>query len=318
MEKDGYACPLGARPVDLAAFAPLQGYRVEFEPADGDDEEGEWEEWPDRYMFDVVITHTRVEALARACYALLPGRVYPILDILGNDEYREVDPYIAYDAVGIERFIDALRRHRGWFYDDGMVGFGAMSIEPFVYIYVDEHKILTIRVEVALRERVEKILQAFDLQPVEEPLGVDSVEHEHLSALVAPEDRPDLLMMEEIIDELRSQWRLELNIDPDENVDDDGAPLGVTCWRCVAGRRREGDGPEEMLVVLLAAPSLSDAERLTLDTLQNDDQTVESVEILAADRITPGSFAALLGREPEGLLEAARVWDVRRVDDQTD
>ena len=265
-------------------------------------------------MFDVVITHQRVEALARACFALLPGRIYPILDVLGNDEYREVDPYIAYDAVGIERFIDAIRRHRGWFYDDGMVGFGAMSVDPFVYVYVDEHKILTLRVQVDLRERVEKILQAFDLQPVEEPLGVDSVEHEHMGVLVSSDDRPDLLYMDEIVDELRESWRLELNIDPDENVDDDGKPLGVTGWRCLIGRRRDGSDAEDTVVVLLAAPSLTDAEHLAADAAASEDaDNIDEIRIIEAHRVSPERFAEMLGGAPEGMLSAARVWAVERV-----
>lgn len=317
IEKGGFACPLGAYPVNPDDFAPLQGYRVEFEPADGDDDEGEWEEWPDRYMYDVVISHERLESLARACFALLPGRVYPILDVLGNDAYREVDPYIAYEPVGFERFIDAIRRHRGWFYEDGMVGFGAMSVEPFVYVYIDEHKILTVRAQVDLRERVEKILGAFDLQPVEEPLGVDSVEHEHRGVLDAPEDRTDLLTLDEIIDELRDQWRLELNVDPEENVDDDGRQLGVTGWRCVV-RTASADGErDEYKVVMLAAPNLSDAERMAVGAVDASDRvSVEGAEVVAADRVRPDEFAQLVGRGPdEDLLDAARVWKVGALDE---
>ena len=96
---------------------------------------------------------------------LLPGRVYPILDILGNDAFREVDPYIAYDPVGVERFLDVLHDHGGWLYEDGLVGFGAMSDSPFIYVYLDEHKIVTVRVESSLKERVEKTLAAFELKP---------------------------------------------------------------------------------------------------------------------------------------------------------
>src|SRR5262245_43517478 len=45
--------PLGAYPVE--DLSPKAGYSVHFEPADGDDgsgegENGEWEEWPDRYV----------------------------------------------------------------------------------------------------------------------------------------------------------------------------------------------------------------------------------------------------------------------------
>src|SRR5215831_13484634 len=107
--KDGFAFPLGVYPVE--EMSPKPGYTVEFEPADGD-EEGQWEEWPDRYVFDIVITAERLEPLVRSLVALLPGRIYPILDYLGLDAYREVDPYISHELVGLDKFTDALRRYR--------------------------------------------------------------------------------------------------------------------------------------------------------------------------------------------------------------
>ncbi len=193
----------------------------------------EWEEWPDRYVFDILVPSTRVEALCRALFALLPGRVYPILDVLGHDEYREVDPYVSYDLLGMDRFIDSIRRYRGFFYEDGLVGFGAMSDEPFLYIFIDEHKIVTVRAEVPLREKVEQILAAFDLEQVDQIAGADSVTHEHRSVLDAPEDRLDLLTPDEIVEDLQEDWRLELNVNPDNNVDEEGQELGMTGWRCI-------------------------------------------------------------------------------------
>ncbi len=197
-----------------------------------DSASGELEEWPDRYVFDILVPNNRVEPLCRALFALFPGRIYPILDVLGHDEYREVDPYVSYELLGLDRFTDAIRRFRPFFFEDGLVGFGAMSEEPFLYMFVDEHKIVTVRAEVPLRERVERVLAAFDLKQVEELQGADSVTHEHRGVLDASEQRLDLLIADEIIEELQEQWRLELNINPDTNLDEDGQSLGITGWRC--------------------------------------------------------------------------------------
>src|SRR5262249_25151279 len=130
IEVDGVNFPLGVYPVE--ELKPRTGYTIHFEPADGDD--GEWEEWPDRYVFDIFVSATRVATLCRMLFSLLPGRVYPILDVLGQDEFREIDPYVAYELVSQERFLDAVRRYRDFFFEDGLVGFGAMSEEPFVYV----------------------------------------------------------------------------------------------------------------------------------------------------------------------------------------
>lgn len=263
---DGFAFPLGAYPVE--PVKPVAGYTLAFEPADGDDgpdgpehddavgdaaesgwrereddddamgglapdgPAGELEEWPDRYVFDILVPASRVEPLCRALFSLLPGRIYPILDVLGHDEYREVDPYVSYELLGVDRFTDAIRRYRGFFFEDGLVGFGAMSEEPFLYVFVDEHKIVTVRAEVPQRERVEQVLAAFDLKQIEELHGADSVTHEHRGVLEARDDRLDLLIADEIVEELQEQWRLELNVNPDVNVDEEGRELGITGWRC--------------------------------------------------------------------------------------
>ena len=212
-EIDGISFPLGVYPVE--EMTPRTGFTLMFEPSDGDTEEGEWEEWPDRYVFDIMISATRVESLCRSLFAMLPGRFYPILDVLGHDEYREVDPYVSYELVGQERFHDALRRYRGYFFEDGLVGFGAMSEEPFLYVFVDEHKIVTVRVQADMRERMERLLAAFDLTEVEEIAGADAALHEHRGVLDAPDERLDLLTADEIVEDLRNDWGLVLNIDPD-------------------------------------------------------------------------------------------------------
>lgn len=225
---NGFSFPKGSYPVE--ALTPKPGYSIFFEPADGDDKSGEWEEWPDRYVFDIVISAERVPSLCRSLFALLPSRIYPILDVLGHDAYREIDPYISYDLLGFDRFLASVRAFREYLFDDGLVGFGAMTDDPFFYIFVDEHKIITVRAAVFLKERVERILHAFDLEAIAEPAGADSAAHEHRGVLITPGDRPEVLSSEEIVEFLRDDWRLVLNVDPDENVDDEGNPLGTTPW----------------------------------------------------------------------------------------
>ncbi|TVQ63251.1 MAG: hypothetical protein EA378_02915 [Phycisphaerales bacterium] len=233
------AFPLGVYPIE--PMEPRAGYSVRFEQADGDDDEGEWEEWPDRYVFEIVCPAPRLPALWRTLASLLPPRVYPILDVMGHDAYREIDPYIAYDLVGLEHLIDGTRRYGPFLFEDGLVGFGAMCDEPFAYIFIDEHKIITVRCEPEDKETFEQALAAFDLEAVPEPLGVDAAAHEHRGVLLTPEDRPDLLSAEEIVERLRDLWALTLNIDTETNTDDDGRDLGTTAWRCVVRVRTEED-----------------------------------------------------------------------------
>lgn len=299
---DNFAFPLGAYPVE--PMHPKAGYTVQFEPADGDDDDGEWEEWPDRYVFDIVLTHDRVEALVRSLLAMMPGRVYPILDVLGHDAYREIDPYISYDLLPLDRFYDALRQFHDFFFEDGMVGFGAMTEEPFFYIFVDEHKIVTVRAATAYKERIERLLSAFDLEAMADPAGADSAAHEHRGVLLAPDDRPELLTAEEIVEYLREQWRLSLNVDPDRNIDEEGTDLGITPWRCLI-RCEKGDAADPQFTVryaeaILSAGSLREAEDLVFEALEQlippEDRDSFDPVIVAMDRIGPEQLLEFVRR----------------------
>ncbi len=255
---NGFAFPLGVYPVE--PIAPTSGYTVDFEPADGDEE---WEEWPDRYVYEILVSAERLKPLCSALLSLLPGRIYPILDVLGNDAFREIDPYIAYELVGVESLYDGLRWYEPFLFEDGLCGFGAMSEEPFMYLFLDEHKVLTVRVETSEKERVDRLLAAFELgnlggasengsagrarkpdgRPLVEVMAADAVSHEHRSVLLTPEDRPELPGPEEVSEALVDLWGMTLNIDVERNLDDDGRDLGVTGWRCLV--RVDPPAPDE-------------------------------------------------------------------------
>jgi hypothetical protein len=302
MVTDGFSFPLGVYPVE--DMKPLQGYSVDFEPADGDDDEGDWEEWPDRYVFDIVISADRVEALCRSLFALLSHRVFPILDILGHDAFREIDPYIAYELVGLDRFTDAVRRYRGFLFEDGLVGFGALSEGHFFYVFVDEHKIVTLRAQTDLKEKVEKILAAFDLEAMTQPAGADAAAHEHRTVILAPQDRPELMTPDEIVDRLKEEWRLTLNIDAESNTDDEGEELGITCWRCLVLCTGPEPDPGRYAEILLTAGSLRAAEDLAVEgadsLLPSGREEWSEQAVILSDRVTPADFAELTGDPKSG------------------
>jgi hypothetical protein len=319
---ESFRFPLGVYPVE--PLTPLEGFVADFEPADGGDEVaeaaadpagvGEWEEWPDRYMYDVLITSERLPALCRALFSLLPPRVYPILDVLGNDAYREIDPYIAYDLVGIERFLDGVIHFGDWLLEDGLVGFGAMSMDPFFYIFIDEHKAVTIRVSTELEALVKGLLESFDLVEVPEILGADAVAHEHRTVIARTNDPKVGLHADEIVERLQESWLLQLNIDTQSNIDDDGKPLGVTPFRCVLRcHLAESESAPVYAEVLLCAGSHEAAESMALDTAATNsphESAFTDVRLVSADRFTADGFASVL-REAEVTAEASEFEDER-------
>lgn len=304
VSQDGFRFPLGVYPVE--PLKPRPGYCVNFEPADGGEGEGDWEEWPDRYVYDIVVSAERVQPLCRQLLTFLPPRVFPILDVLGRDAFREIDPFISYEPIGLDRLIDASREWQDFFFEDGLCGFGAMSEEPFSYVFLDEHKILTVRVEPDLRERIEKLLLSFDLEPTEDPAGADAAAHEHRGVLLTPDDRADLLGADEIVQRLRDEWRLILNVDPDTNVDEQGQDLGVTPWRCVV--RCDWGDPDDadnalrrrFAEVILDAKSLRVAEDLAIeaadDLLKQGEPPFDDATVVVSDRLSPEQLAESLTR----------------------
>ncbi len=287
-QSGGMTFPLGVYPIE--PIEPVEGYAMEFEAADGAEDGSELEEWPDRYVFDVVISAERLPSLILQLLGLMPAHVYPILDFIGHDEYREIDPYISYDQIGIDLLLDAIRQFRGFFCEDGMVGFGAMSESPFFYMFVDEHKILTLRVEPTLKDRIERLLEAFDLELCPEPLGVDAVAHEHRSVLILPSERPNALSAEEIVGHLRQEWRLILNVDPEQNLDEEGRELGLTAWRAVIRSGTGDDEPSRYAEILLRASNLAEAEEIAHSGVeelveQPSDEDWMDMVVLALDRL---------------------------------
>lgn len=341
----GFTFALGVYPT--AKAEPRAGYIVEFESADSDvgmpedistlGASGEWEEWPDRFLFDICVTHARVRSLCTLLFRLLPGRVYPILDILGRDEYREIDPYIAYDAVGLDRFIETITVYGDWLYEDGLVGFGAMSLDPFLYVFIDEHKIVTVRAEFDLKSRVEKVLRAFELQPIDEIRGADSADHEHRSVLLTPQNDNSLLSIDEIVEDLRDLWRLQLNIDPTVNVDEKGKDLGITGWYCIGRAVDPADATHRKYAeVLVSGDCLNTVEELVEDALRaqlpeptpvepEEREGGESdvahlgydereIDVVTCERVTPERFEEMVkagNGATDGLTDVNRVHGFR-------
>jgi hypothetical protein len=276
---------------------PVEGYLSEFEPGAGD--------WPDTYFFDVVLSHEKIGPVMTDLFSLLPDDVTPMLDVRGDDAYREMDPYIGLEPVTKEEMLTVVNRFQAFLFDDGHCGFGAMAEEPFCSVYLDDHKVIAVRIELARGHEVEAILEEHGIATGVNPTGVDAVGHEHRDVLWTDENRSELLDFYGVLDELRFRWNLELNIDPETNIDDDGRQLGLSAWRVLlyleptAAKHSTGKPPRGVYAeLLLTAGSLQEADRLAAEACDLI-QGYEPVDQPATDRIRPDELAQALGREAE-------------------
>ncbi|MCP3902375.1 MAG: hypothetical protein GY715_01970 [Planctomycetes bacterium] len=234
---DGFALPLGFVPGDMDKLpVPTPGYTLDY--VVGEDDE------PDTYSFYVVTSHEQLARLIERVFELLPDEVHGIVEIGSRDAYRSLDVYLAEETIRIEEFLDGWHRFESFLLEDGSIGSGANSEEPFVEVFLDQWKGLSIHIPVGLREEVEAILASFSLGEVAQtwPALDDDAANEALRVrpVLAEEDAysPGV---DEMLLQLREAWRLELNIDREANLDDSGRELGHTLWHamvivCSAGR----------------------------------------------------------------------------------
>jgi hypothetical protein len=219
-----FALPLGVEPGVLPA--PTQGYTLKFNQAS--------DEGPDTYSFDIVISHEKLAPLISDAFeALLPDEVFAIVEVGSRDAYRSTDVFISAEPIPRNEFIDSWRAYEPVLLEDGTIGAGANSEEPYVEVFIDHFKGVFIQVPVDLRDRVEELLRRAGLKEVNEtwpetvqdvPMDVTMVR----PVIAAGEGEHDI--MDELLFELRQMWTLDLNIDVERNVDDSGRNLGLTLW----------------------------------------------------------------------------------------
>jgi hypothetical protein len=223
---DGFALPLGIEPVNLKP--PTQGYTVDYR--DGGTE------GPDHYVFHIVASHERIRGLVREAFGLLPDEVTPIVEVDSTDAYRTVDVFVGREPIALDEFLDVWDEFEPILMEDASLGAGANAEDPFVEVFLDNWKGLLLYVPIDFRTDIERMLRRHGLREVPETWPHDEDDKEPPSQVrevleIEDEQSPDL---QEVLLQLRESWDLELDLDPDRNLDERGRTLGMTLWNAVA------------------------------------------------------------------------------------
>jgi hypothetical protein len=291
----GFALPLGIAPAPGRMKAPIQGYTVSYVPGEEDE--------PDTYSFHVVVSHEKLAPVLHRAFDLLPDEVSAIVEIGSRDAYRSTDTFIGEHPIPIEEFREVWDRYEPFLLEDGSIAAGANSEDPFIEVFVDQWKGLSIHVPLAMREDVAAMLQEFGLDEVqqtwpageEEPNATDADDDENASQVrpvldLSDEFSPDI---DELLLNLRHEWRLSLIVDPDSNIDEGGRNLGSTLWHAVVIVERidgETDRPAHQsqqgayASIWANASSLTEMERL-IETALERFPDWSFVEIYTIDRV---------------------------------
>ena len=264
-ELSGFKLPLGVDRLDVPA--PVQGYTLEFTPG----EDGT----PDTYAYQLVVSHERVQGVVRDLFRLLPSEVSPVVEIGSVDAYRSIDVYVSVEPLSIDDFLAVWDAFEPILLEEVSIGAGVTSEEPYLEVFIDAWKSITVHCPTELRSEVEAILDRHQLQQVEETwpeVGIDEFDPPYRMReilLIEDEHSPDL---DEFLLQLRSEWGLELNVNRDSNLDDAGRELGHTLWHAIAmAEPTDQDAAAGAYITVWAtASSLEEAEGMVESVVESN------------------------------------------------
>jgi hypothetical protein len=276
---NGFAFPLGIEPGDLKP--PTQGFTLSYTPGEEDE--------PDTYVFHIVVSHEKLAPILHRAFEMLADEVYGIVEIGSRDAYRSVDVYVGEDAVQLGDFLRTWNDYEVLLLEDGAIAAGANSEEPFVEVFIDHSKGLYIHVPLTMRDDVEAMLQSFSLEEVAQTWPDLESDGSAAATAVRPildlqdEYSPDI---DELLLQLRHDWQLELNVDPQINLDEGGRELGQTLWHAVVVVQDSGGDPEigGYVSIWATAASLTEMEGL-IEQAMNELPQWRFVEVYTVDRV---------------------------------
>ncbi len=296
----GFAFPLGWNPSD--GQRPFEGYTIARLDPDLD--------LPDTHQFQIAVSHERLKALLSRLMEFLPDSVYPILEIISTDAYRQVDTLMSPEPMPKPEFLATWNEFEPLLLDDCALAAGAMSEDPYVEVFLEANKFIIMNIASEGSTALEAELESQGLHEVPSHwIDDDDCMDEFHSVLL---ERDDLMTLDEIIVQIQRLWRLELNVDPDGNPDESGRDLGVTLWHIVVlAVRRDQQPPAEgaRIDVWLSAASLGQVEELVADVFDQikewDIDTVVSQDRVAFDDRPPELNELVQGSSATGVW---KVW----------
>lgn len=290
--------PYGSFPDD--AFEQVEGFETEYQSDDAD------EDGP-RYRIEILVSAEKLVPLFLDLCRFLPSRVFVSMERASADMYSRWDEYLS-EEVSSAEFLEMFRAYQTAFAEDGNLALGAFAHEPPVEVFLGSHK--EIVVFVGDRKPVLEVLKRHGLEPLElDPYY--RYDHQHVALTGYRGMRGPHFDYLHVADVVRHAFEMELQED-EENVDDEGRPLGLVAWHAVvlivparrarAARRRTRAFVQEFG---LTAQSRREARELLERRLAADGYALSNVEEMF--RVDTSILPAHVRPEPRAL-ERAGIW----------
>jgi hypothetical protein len=183
-------------------------------------------------------------------------------------------------------------------------------------VFLDSWKGIEVQAPPGMREDVERILARHGLEEVDRtwPDDVDERLEPPLNVreilVLENEECPDL---DEILFQLRESWGLEIDEDPEENLDESGRRLGRTLWHVVAVvESADEDHPRAGYALAWAtASSLGEVQRMVESRIELQDEWRFHGQWYSLDRVAfderPDGLSALTPRRAHSEIHDFRI-----------
>ena len=179
------------------------------------------------FYYQISLSHERIlPAFTKLVRLVLPEKAYLVTQIHTDDYYNENDTYISENHVETEDLLKWVYEWRDVALDDGFFGIGAFTDEPTAEVFLDEHKF--IHVYHTDPEKMEKTLEEMGIPFILDMKLFWDEPHYHEPLPLVNDFSEDYLTA---FEDLADRYDLRLDEDDDGNTDDEGDPLGITCWR---------------------------------------------------------------------------------------
>ncbi|MEZ6194224.1 MAG: hypothetical protein R3F20_00625 [Planctomycetota bacterium] len=209
--------PLGVELLDASARLQ-EGFQSRF--VTGDDR------LDDQFEFRVVLNQARLYEAARILFErLLPDEVFATFEEFSNDAYRDVDAYASEEPVSKARFMQAWESYGPFFCEDGRTGFGGMSYEPLVEVFVEEHGSLYVASGLEMKDAVEAVVAELGVPERRDLVLVDQFEHDHRDILEISQEE---LSMDDI--DIKFSVLESLGMQPTNRDEGEPESLPVPYW----------------------------------------------------------------------------------------
>lgn len=208
----GFTYPFGAYPE--AEFTQQPGFDSKYIKEGG------------YFYYQVAVSHQRALEVFYDLAALLPAKVYLVAQVHTDDYYKESDTYITENPEDRDEFLGWVRDWADVVGDDGFFGLGMFAEDPTAEVFLDEHK--TIHVYHHNPDLIEAALERLHIPFLMDMKMFWDQPHYHEPLPLVDEYSEDYLTA---FEDLADRYELILEEDEAENLDEQGAPLGMTCWK---------------------------------------------------------------------------------------